>query len=416
MLVVNKLNKESMINSAIVFMFVLFHIFNLKINFPPYNLILISAFFSFFFIFLKKFNFNPKFYIVLFFIFIQLLVLLVSFLINQNVDFFFFKESILYEIVSVFSSYFITNAFFGKSEDRFNRVCFFIFIAVAFQLVLSFLGYINSSIFNVLFAIFDLGDENIISHLSEERMVGVGASFFGSGVIDCLILVLIASFIVTEKKSRKKIYLLMVYFIVAILGMLSARTTSVGIVLSLIIIFVNFKNIKLKFFLFSCLLFFIFLLSNVNSFSDTKLGNLLNFSIGFLMDFKGSNASNSTSDLVTMYSKLPDNIKTWLIGDTLYRDGYGYYKGTDIGYFRFIFATGLLGLVIYCLFIIYLVFNIDSERVTLFSKFLIILLFFVLMGKGVTIFFPILLLLYFSSNRYATKSGKRKIAYKGLDK
>ncbi len=51
MLVVNKLNKESMINSAIVFMFVLFHIFNLKINFPPYNLILISAFFFHFFSF-----------------------------------------------------------------------------------------------------------------------------------------------------------------------------------------------------------------------------------------------------------------------------------------------------------------------------------------------------------------------------
>ena len=53
----------------------------------------------------------------------------------------------------------------------------------------------------------------------------------------------------------------------------------------------------------------------------------------------------------------PDNLKTWLIGDGYFSnpgeiDPYfigeivgGYYKGTDIGYLRFIFYFGLIGLL-----------------------------------------------------------------------
>ena len=53
----------------------------------------------------------------------------------------------------------------------------------------------------------------------------------------------------------------------------------------------------------------------------------------------------------------PDNFKTWIIGDGYIENPYrrdpyyvgpnygGYYMGTDIGYLRFIFYFGLIGLV-----------------------------------------------------------------------
>jgi hypothetical protein len=58
----------------------------------------------------------------------------------------------------------------------------------------------------------------------------------------------------------------------------------------------------------------------------------------------------------------PDNTKTWLIGDgymenPYYRDPYyiglnrgGYYMGTDVGYLRFIFYFGLIGLSFFLMF------------------------------------------------------------------
>lgn len=389
---------EDLCISFLIFNLIFFHIFNLKINFPPYNLILICAFLSISIIFLKKFKINLRFFVVLFFIVVQFLILLISFLVNQNLDFYFFKEIILYELISLLSGYFIINCFFSKELNGFTKVSYFIFSVVVFQLILSFFGYLNGNIFNILFSFFNLGDQDIVSQLSKERMVGIGASFFGSGVINCLILVLVASFIVTETDYKNKFKLLLIYFIVTLLGMLSARTTSVGVILSLSLILLNLKNIKLKFLLLSLLLFLLFLLSNIKNFSDTKIGNLLNFSVGFLINFQGSNAANSTSDLLDMYTKLPNNIKTWVIGDSLYRDGYGYYKGTDIGYFRLVFATGIIGAICYFLFTLYLIFSIRSDRITFFAKVLIAFLFFILMGKGVAIFFPILLLLYFASS------------------
>lgn len=382
-----------------VFSLIFFHVFNLKVNFPPYNLILFPFIFYLFYISHSiKLKVDKKILYVLFFIIVQFFVLLISFLVNQKIDFYFLKEIILFQFISLFSAYFIV--FFVKKNtfsSPFVEVSGFIFIVVAFQLIISFLGYINHNIFNIFVLIFNLGDGEIINELSEQRMVGIGATFFGSGVINCLVLILIASFIVTEANFKNKVKLLFLYFTIAILGMLSARTTSVGIVLSLILIFFNLKNIKLKFFLLSFFILTFYMILNIKTFDESRFGQLLNFSIGFLIDFQGSNASNSTTELLSMYSNLPDNLKTWLIGDALYRDGYGYYKGTDVGYFRFIFSTGLIGLFVYVFFIIYLILNIQSDRITRVAKIFIFFLFLILMGKGVAIFFPILLLLYFSS-------------------
>ena len=52
----------------------------------------------------------------------------------------------------------------------------------------------------------------------------------------------------------------------------------------------------------------------------------------------------------------PDNLKTWLIGDGYFSNPYnidpyftgrfvgGYYMSTDVGYLRFIFYSGLVGI------------------------------------------------------------------------
>ena len=59
--------------------------------------------------------------------------------------------------------------------------------------------------------------------------------------------------------------------------------------------------------------------------------------------------------------KFPKDIKTWLIGDGYFEnpsaDIYyigqqwkGFYMGTDIGYLRFIFYFGIVGLFTFCLF------------------------------------------------------------------
>ena len=74
-------------------------------------------------------------------------------------------------------------------------------------------------------------------------------------------------------------------------------------------------------------------------------------------------ASNDT--LKDMYV-FPDNLKTWIIGDGYFSNPYwsdanyiwqgqnrrGYYMGTDVGYLRFIFYFGVIGLAAFSAFIV----------------------------------------------------------------
>jgi hypothetical protein len=60
----------------------------------------------------------------------------------------------------------------------------------------------------------------------------------------------------------------------------------------------------------------------------------------------------------------PDNPKTWIIGDGYFNNPYwdpnymgemtdGYYMNTDVGYLRFIYYFGLVGLSIFSIMILY---------------------------------------------------------------
>jgi hypothetical protein len=81
----------------------------------------------------------------------------------------------------------------------------------------------------------------------------------------------------------------------------------------------------------------------------------------FSLAEKGQWETNSNNILKNMVV-FPDNVQTWLIGDgyienPTWRDPYyvgpsyhGFYKGTDIGYLRFIFYFGVIGLFTFILY------------------------------------------------------------------
>ena len=50
-----------------------------------------------------------------------------------------------------------------------------------------------------------------------------------------------------------------------------------------------------------------------------------------------------------MWKTIPDNLKTWIIGDARYVDSVngGYYMHTDVGYLRVLWYGGVIGLFLY---------------------------------------------------------------------
>ena len=192
-----------------------------------------------------------------------------------------------------------------------------------------------------------------------KRLYGIGASFDTAGIrFSCALLGL--SYLLTHNVSRYwNIRYWVLFTVIAVLGNIMSRTTTVGLLLA--IIYITFKyfsfNIQLTesklhmFIRIVILVFgvFIFLYYGYNHLPMVR--NYMEY--GFEMFFnyaRSGDFTTSSTDKLQRMVVWPDNIGTWLIGDGWFDnpDNPGsFYKYTDVGYLRFIFYCGTIGLAIF---------------------------------------------------------------------
>lgn len=208
----------------------------------------------------------------------------------------------------------------------------------------------------------------------EDRMYGIGASLDVAGSRFSVILVMIISLLLKIAVTNKKRYIglyFVAFFVVAIIGNMMSRSTTVGVIVALAYLFYvsriyTFRidsGMKQVWGYFIGILCVVILLVTYGYY--TNPGFQANLRFGFEGFFslveKGKWEVHSNEILQNMYV-FPDNLKTWFIGDGYFDNPYdsdpyytgpligGFYKGTDVGYLRFIFYFGLIGLVTFSLF------------------------------------------------------------------
>lgn len=198
------------------------------------------------------------------------------------------------------------------------------------------------------------------------RLYGIGANLDVAGSRFGAALIMIAFLLVNENRhnSRYVLFYVVALLVISIIGNMVARTTMVGMCIAVMyLLFTYFKGsidrrswIWLLGFILLALLIGIYLYNN-----NVKARNLMRFAFeGFFSLYeRGEWAVASNDRLLKVMVVFPDNIKTWLIGDGYFNnptnvDPYftgkvtgGYYMGTDIGYCRFIFYFGLVGLSVF---------------------------------------------------------------------
>lgn len=209
---------------------------------------------------------------------------------------------------------------------------------------------------------------------SVHRMYGIGATLDTAGIRFSCALVMIAYLIINQdntSKRRNLVLLIISYLIIAIIGNMIARTTSVGLIVSFLYLLCKTGLYKFKlsaeskrFWSWMSLLVICFVPIIVYLYNNnTIIHNNLRFAFEGLFNYfeKGEWSTTSTNKLMTMYV-FPETLKTWLIGDGYFSnpaaiDPYftgkvidGYYMGTDVGYLRFIFYFGITGLFAFSLF------------------------------------------------------------------
>lgn len=273
---------------------------------------------------------------------------------------------------------------------------------------------------------------------AENRLYGIGCALDVAGMKFCTVLILLAYFIASPVSKyrphfERTLYIL-AFFIISIFGAMIARTTFWGIVLAVCLwIFQYFRLPKNsdEYMTFvasirSLVLFIILSLPVIIYFyyADESFHNNLRFGFEgfFSLAEKGEWYVRSNKQLLSMVV-WPDNIKTWLIGDgyfenpmsDFYYDGpaYNYYMGTDVGYCRFIFYFGLLGLVTFSAFFVVAAFLCTQNNPKYAIVFWLILLmnFIVWVKVSSDLFSVFAILLWITSEE--NEEGERRLLVSG---
>lgn len=207
------------------------------------------------------------------------------------------------------------------------------------------------------------------------RLYGIGASLDVAGSRFAVGLIVIVSILSSGKSLDIKTNLLYIasFLIIAVLGSMVARTTYVGVIVASVYLMskgrifssnVKVHTIKIGAFVGLALAIAIPILMNLYSLGG-DFNKMLRFAFeGFFNLAETGEWSIASNDkLKTMYV-FPDSLKTWIIGDGYFNNPInvdpfyvgkiteGYYKGTDVGYLRFIFYFGLTGLLAFIVFFV----------------------------------------------------------------
>lgn len=246
------------------------------------------------------------------------------------------------------------------------------------------------------------------------RLYGIGCAFDVAGMRFAAVLIMMGYCFPVVAESRQwyavPLYLCLLG-VVAVIGSMIARTTNIGAVMAMIYVcFVLMKHASMgtdvAHRLWGSCFGVVFL-------SVLVIVLLYRFDAQFYKDFrfafegffslaeKGEWDVNSNKQLMSMYSQLPETAKTWLIGDGYFYDTTldpyytgvqykEYYMGIDVGYLRFIFYSGLIGMAAFTVFM-YHATSVCMRRLADYKMmfFLLFVLQLLVWGKVATDIFPV---------------------------
>ena len=243
-------------------------------------------------------------------------------------------------------------------------VCNYLIAVCVIQCLLAY----SMSVFPALKNFVDsfLGGEDAFMGKAEGRLYGIGAALDVAGQRFSAVLVMLAflTFKRASNKSGVALLYIMAFFIIALVGNMMARTTTVGV--SIALLFWTIYGLKNKtndnvmqfWRMFGLVAVFIIPIIVFQYNADPAFREKLRFGFEgfFSLAETGKWMTRSNDILIENMIVFPETIKTWLIGDGyganpegdpyyIGPDFHGFYMGTDIGYLRFLFYFGIFGLI-----------------------------------------------------------------------
>lgn len=208
-----------------------------------------------------------------------------------------------------------------------------------------------------------------------DRLYGFGANLDVAGTKFSACLIMVVAMVMKQKDTisdSKLLYYVAAFGLITVVGSMISRTTYVGVGLAAayVVMTTDYSSTvtyaTLRKFLTVLATVFLVIIACVYFYNhDANFHYWIRFAFESFFNLfeRGEFSSASTNTLKDMYV-FPDNPKTWLIGDGYFSNPYwsdwtytyihqnkrGFYMGTDVGYLRFIFYFGVVGLAAFSIF------------------------------------------------------------------
>lgn len=274
------------------------------------------------------------------------------------------EESFTYYFVSVFvwmgAAYFLSNVLKAIHGEISMKVMIQYLIAVCclqcvLALTMEYFPSLQVSIDGVI------GGSEMFMTDGGGRLHGIGCALDVAGGRFAAVLVM-TSVLMVKATTRVEIGIyLLAFSVIAVVGNMMARTTTIGLIISALVIVVSIcyhkpavESLGRMVLTFVIAVFIVVALA-YNSNSLFRQNLRFGFEGFFSLVETGHWQTGSNDILLNHMVVFPDNYKTWIIGDGYCSNPsewdpfytgkkyHGFYKGTDIGYLRYIFYFGILG-------------------------------------------------------------------------
>ncbi len=222
----------------------------------------------------------------------------------------------------------------------------------------------------------DLGPTEMELMKESGRLFGFGAALDPAGsrfAAVLTIIVFMATRLAATNRNKYLVGYILAFIFIAIAGNMIARTTTVGVIIALAFLLysIGLHRMAISKSTGRIILWFVGILVvavpllTILYHTNEQFHDNLRFAFeGFFSLAEKGRWEVSSNEILKNMIVFPDNLKTWIIGDgymlnpnmsdPYYTGEYhnaGYYQLTDIGYLRFIFYSGLIGLAAMALFI-----------------------------------------------------------------
>lgn len=284
-----------------------------------------------------------------------LVIAIFSVLINFSLDLQYVKY-----LLTIFCAFYASYLIARLSYFIYNSFNIYIFLkylifAELIYLLISFLMFCDTSLYQTFTSIIKMDDimQDAFERTQGFRIQGFGASFFAAGLLNGYFLIILSIYLsFFDCSTKNQIIIYFVFFITFIIGMMMARTTLVGAALAFGIIFLSssnkiFKLLKTISIILCIIGILLFVISKIAVGFEEEFELLTKFAFEMFINYFEGNSMTTTSSekMMDMYNIVPQDLKSWIIGDAKWSAQDGYYKNVDIGYLRNIWYFGVIGLL-----------------------------------------------------------------------